>query len=97
MSKIGTDEVKRLAALAKISLNDEEVAKMSVELGQIVDFVEQLKAIDTDSLAPTNQVTGLEDVWRPDEVNPAPQTQDQLLQNVPQKQDGFIKVNRVME
>ncbi len=96
MFKISTDEVRRIAALAHIGLNDEEVARMAVELGQIVEFVEQLKAVDTEGVEPTDQVTGLIDVMRPDEVKPSKVTQDELLANAPEQRDGFIKVRRVL-
>ena len=95
MSKIGTDEVKRIAALAKIGLTDEEAAAMSVELGQIVEFVETLQSVKTDGVELTNQVTGLVDVWRADEVKSS-MGRDELLANAPEKQDGYIKVRRVL-
>lgn len=97
MSKIGTDEVKRLAALAKISLSPEEAASMSIELGQIVEFVEQLRSVDTTGVEPTDQVTGLVDVWRPDEIKPSSLSRDELLKNAPMQQDGYVKVRRVLE
>lgn len=96
MSKIGTDEVKRIAALAKIGLSDEEAARMSVELGQIVEFVEQLKAVETTGVEPTDQVTGLVDVWRPDLAKPSAILQAELLKNAPMTKDGYIKVRRVL-
>ena len=96
MSKVGIEEVKRIAALAHIGLTDEEAAKMSVELGQIVEFVEQLQAVDTKDVPETNQVTGLVDVMRPDEVKPSVLSRDELLANAPEKQDGYIKVRRVL-
>ena len=95
MSKIGTDEVKRVAALAKIGLTDDEAASISVELGQIVEFVEQLQAVKTDGVELTNQVTGLVDVWRTDEVKPS-MDRTELLKNAPDQLDGYIKVKRVL-
>ncbi len=95
MSKIGTEEVKRIAELAHIAITDEEAAKMSVELEQILGFVEQLQKVDTKNVEPTDQVTGLVDVTRPDEVQPS-MPRDQLLANAPDQQDGYIKVRRVL-
>lgn len=96
MSKIGIDEVKRIAALARIGVTDEEAAKLSAELGQIVEFVEQLQKVDTNDLPETNQVTGLVDVWREDAVKPSPISPAELLKNAPMTQDGYIKVHRVL-
>ena len=97
MSKIGTSEVKRLAALARIQLNDEQVAQLAVELGQIVEFVEQLQQADVKDVEPTNQVTGLVDVRRADEVRPLKYDRAQWQRNQPQTEGGYIKVKRVME
>lgn len=96
MSKIGENEVKHIAELAKIGLSPEEVSQMSLELGQIVDFVEQLQKVDTKGVEPTNQVTGLVDVWRADEVRQGGPGTDQLLANAPQRQGNYIKVRRVL-
>ncbi len=96
MSKIGTDEVRRIAALAHIGLSYEEAAQMSLELNQIVEFVEQLQDVDTTNVVPTDQVTGLVDVMRPDEVKPSRLSREQLLSNTPDQQNGYIKVRRVL-
>ncbi len=95
MSKIGTTEVERIAKLARIGLSPEETAKMSVELGNILEFVEQLLAVDISDTEPTDQVTGLVDVWREDVVVPSP-PREQLLANAPEQKDGYIVVKRVL-
>ncbi len=96
MSKIGIEEVKRLGELAKIGLTDDEAAKLAVELDQIVGFVEQLQSVDVKDLEPTNQVTGLVDVLRPDQVKPSEVSRTELLKNAPLTQEGYIKVRRVL-
>lgn len=95
MSKIGTEEVERLARLARIGLTKEETSQISVELGRIVDYVEQLGAIDTSGIDETSQVTGLHDVTRQDTVLPVGISKEELLKNAPMQQDGYIKVRRV--
>jgi aspartyl-tRNA(Asn)/glutamyl-tRNA(Gln) amidotransferase subunit C len=95
MSKIGTTEVRRIAKLARIGLTDEEVAKMSVEIGNILEFVEQLQKVDVSNTPPTDQVTGLVDVWREDEVRPS-LSREELLANAPKQKDGYIVVKRVL-
>jgi aspartyl-tRNA(Asn)/glutamyl-tRNA(Gln) amidotransferase subunit C len=95
MSKIGTDEVERIAKLARIGLTPEETARMSVELGQILQFVGMLQQVDVEGVEPTDQVTGLVDVWREDEVRPS-MDREKLLANAPMRQDGYFKVRRVL-
>jgi aspartyl-tRNA(Asn)/glutamyl-tRNA(Gln) amidotransferase subunit C len=95
MAKITPDEVRRIAALANIGLSDTEVKQMAGELDRIVGFVEQLQSVDTEGVLPTDQVTGLVDVFRPDEVH-SDLSRTELLANAPEQQDGFFKVKRVL-
>jgi aspartyl-tRNA(Asn)/glutamyl-tRNA(Gln) amidotransferase subunit C len=95
MSKIGTSEVERIARLARIGLSSVEASQMSIELGQILEFVEQLSKVDVTDTVPTDQVTGLEDVWREDVVRPS-MPRDELLAAAPEQKDGYIVVPRVL-
>jgi aspartyl-tRNA(Asn)/glutamyl-tRNA(Gln) amidotransferase subunit C len=95
MSKLGPDEVKRIARLARIGLREEEIAPMAAELEAIVGFVEQLQNVDVENVAPTDQVTGLVDVMRPDVVKPS-LPRDKFLANAPAQENGYIKVKRVL-
>lgn len=95
MSKITPDEVRRVAALANIGLTDDEIQSLSGELAQIVEFVEQLNEVDTDGVGPTDQVTGLVDVWRTDTVEPG-LSHDDLKMNAPDWESGQFKVKRVL-
>lgn len=95
MSKIDITEVERIAKLARLGLSAEESAQMAVELSQIVGFVEQLSTVDVEGVAPTDQVTGLVDVWREDVVTPS-MPREELLANVPEQKDGYIVVKRVL-
>jgi aspartyl-tRNA(Asn)/glutamyl-tRNA(Gln) amidotransferase subunit C len=95
MSKIGVTQVQRVAKLARIGLSSVEAARMSVELGQIVEFVEQLQKVDIEGTPPTDQVTGLVDVWREDVVHPS-MDRELLLSNAPGQKDGYFVVKRVL-
>ena len=95
MSKLKVNEIKRVADLARISLSDVETAQMAVELSAIVGFVEQLASVDVEGVAPTDQVTGLVDVWREDVVTPS-MPREELLANAPAQKGGYIVVKRVL-
>jgi aspartyl-tRNA(Asn)/glutamyl-tRNA(Gln) amidotransferase subunit C len=95
MSKITPDEVRRIAALANIGLTDDQVGHFATELDQIVGFVEQLSSVNTSDTEPTDQVTGLVDVWRDDRVEPS-LSYDDLKLNAPDWEDGHFKVRRVL-
>lgn len=86
----------KLASLARISLSDDEVDEFSTELSAILQYVEQLSSVDVSGLQPTNQVTGLTNVMREDEVKDYGYEPADLLKNVPAVQDNQIKVKRMI-
>ena len=96
MTTITTDDVKYVAALAKIAITDDEAQTFTKELAAILDYVKQLDAVDTTGLRPTYQVTGLTNVTRVDEIIDYGVTQKDLLQNVPRTRDGYIEVPKVL-
>lgn len=96
MTTISLLDVKKLAALSALKISDEEAARLQSELENILQFVEQLNSIDTTGVEPTYQVTGLENVWRDDDVIDYGLDHDALLKNTPDTQDGQIKVKRVL-
>jgi len=93
---ISTQDVQYIAGLAKIAVSDEEAAKLQVELAAILNYVQQLDALDTSGVEPTYQVTGLTNVSRPDELIDYGVSQSALLQNAPRTQDNQIKVPKVL-
>lgn len=96
MSKLSRAEVLKLARLARLDLTDEEVEQFQEQLSEILQYVEQLQAVDISGLEPTNQVTGLTNVTREDEIRDYGYEPRDLLKNVPSKQDDMIKVKRMI-
>ncbi len=95
MSRVTPQEVERLARLSRIGLSLEEISHLAFELDTIVQFVEQLKAVDVNDVIPTDQVTGLTGVMRADEVVPG-LSHTEIFLNVPSHMQGYIKVKRVL-
>jgi aspartyl-tRNA(Asn)/glutamyl-tRNA(Gln) amidotransferase subunit C len=96
MSQLTKEEVLKLAKLARLRLSEDEVAKYTEELGEILNYVEQLSEVDTSNLKPTNQVTGLHSVYRKDEVVDYQAKPEELLSAAPESKDGYIKVKRMI-
>lgn len=96
MAKLEKKDVLKLAQLAKLHLNDEEIERYQKEIAVILDYVEQLQTIDLDDVIPTYQVTGLTNVMRPDEVRDYGVSPQELLKNAPATEAGHIKVKRVL-
>lgn len=96
MADLTRDDVLKLARLARLDLSDEEIEQFSKELTAILHYVEQLQAVDVTGLEPTNQVTGLTNVTRKDEVINYGYAPKELLKNVPEVLDDHIKVKRMI-
>jgi aspartyl-tRNA(Asn)/glutamyl-tRNA(Gln) amidotransferase subunit C len=96
MSKLTRDDVLKLAQLARLDLSDEEVEAFSHELSDILQYVEQLSAVDVKGLKPTNQVTGLTNVTRGDEIKDYGYAPADLLKNVPEVKNNQIKAKRMV-
>ncbi|TAH33966.1 Asp-tRNA(Asn)/Glu-tRNA(Gln) amidotransferase subunit GatC [Candidatus Saccharibacteria bacterium] len=96
MATLTRDDVLKLARLARISLSDAEVEEFSGELSAILQYVEQLSSVDVEGLKPTNQVTGLTNVMRKDEVIDYGYAPADLLKNVPAVENNQLKVKRMI-
>jgi len=92
---IALAEVKHVAALAKLSFTDEELAKIAKELDAIVGYVEQLKELNVDDVPPTAHVLDLHNVFRDDKVEPW-LTNEEALQNAPTQKIGYFSVPKVI-
>jgi aspartyl-tRNA(Asn)/glutamyl-tRNA(Gln) amidotransferase subunit C len=96
MTHVSTDDVQSLAHLSNLQLSLEEIQHLEEDITNILRYVEQLDELATDNVEPTYQVTGLENVWREDEVLPENITREQLLALAPAEQDHQIKVPKVL-
>jgi len=96
MADLSRDDILKLASLARISLSDDEVEEFSSELSAILKYVEQLSDVEVSGLQPTNQVTGLTNVMREDEVIDYGYQPADLLKNVPRVKDNQLQVKRMI-
>jgi aspartyl-tRNA(Asn)/glutamyl-tRNA(Gln) amidotransferase subunit C len=97
MTKLTRDDVLKLAQLARLQLTDEEVEEFTHDFADILTYVEQLQAVDTEGLLPTNQVSGNVNVMREDEVRSYGYEPKDLLDNVPAVESDHIKVKRMVK
>lgn len=95
MTTISTSDIQHLASLSSLALADDEVDRLRQDLENIIGYIEQLGELDTAGVEPTYQVTGLENVWREDEVQPGISA-EKLLELAPEKQNNQVKVPQVL-
>lgn len=83
MPSLTPDQVRHIAKLARLRLNDEELARYADQLTTIFGYVEMLGEVDTSKTEATAQVTGLVNSLRPDELRPSSVNTDALLATSP--------------
>ncbi|MBI4036856.1 Asp-tRNA(Asn)/Glu-tRNA(Gln) amidotransferase subunit GatC [Candidatus Daviesbacteria bacterium] len=94
--KLTKDQVKKVAKLANLPLNDQEITLLEDQLSETLKFVEQLDQVSTEKVEATQQVTGLSNIMRPDETKPS-LSQREALQNAHINENGFFKVKAIFE
>lgn len=88
--------VKKVASLARIRMDDEELARMLPQLSKIIGFVEQLSEINTDNVKPLASVVDIALELRTDAVNDGGYV-DKILVNAPESTQGYFVVPKVVE
>jgi aspartyl-tRNA(Asn)/glutamyl-tRNA(Gln) amidotransferase subunit C len=89
--RISVDEVAKVARLARLALTDEELARATVQLGDIVDHFADIDELDLDGVEPMTQPFPLANVLRDDVVTES-LDRDEVLAAAPEVEDGRFKV-----
>jgi aspartyl-tRNA(Asn)/glutamyl-tRNA(Gln) amidotransferase subunit C len=89
------EEVKKIAFLARIELSEAEVEKFQKDLSRVLEYVEELKAVNVEGLEEVSQVTGLVNVQRED-VPVVSDIHDAIFSEAPEMKDGYFKVKAIL-
>ncbi|MFA6458073.1 MAG: Asp-tRNA(Asn)/Glu-tRNA(Gln) amidotransferase subunit GatC [Patescibacteria group bacterium] len=92
--QITKDLVVKIAKLARIRLTDSETEKFTTQLGAIVGFIEKLNSVDTAGVAETNQVNGMENVLREDEIENFPKMNELIACSQHPLENNQIKIKK---
>jgi aspartyl-tRNA(Asn)/glutamyl-tRNA(Gln) amidotransferase subunit C len=88
--------VRHIARLARIAVRDDELPALAGELNSILDWVEQLREVDTNGVEPMTSAVAMSMKMREDVVT-APNLQKEVTMNAPGAEDGFYVVPKVVE
>lgn len=90
--------VSHIAKLANIPVKEKESKNLATEFTKVLEVVDQLSSIDTSSIAPVGQVTGLENGMRNDEVQKERMfSQEEALRNARRTHNGYFMVDQVLD
>ena len=96
MNKITQDDVKKVAELARIELNEKEIENHACHLEKILEYINQLEKINTDDVLPTTRAIEVVNVLRKDK-RISYIDNDELVNLAPSREDNFFKVPKIIK
>ncbi len=93
---IDRDTAARVAKLARIRVEEDDLPALAQEFNNILGFIEQLNEVDVEGVEPMTSVTPMRLKRRKDEVTDGGY-QDKVLSNAPDAREGFFAVPKVVE
>ena len=95
MTKITKGEVKKVAHLARLELNEDEINNHAEQLEKILEYIKQLEEINTDGIPCTTRAIEVINVFRKDEKTDYDCTEE-LLELGPSREDNYFKVPKII-
>lgn len=92
---ISKDEVKHIAALARVGLTEQEVEKFSKDLSSILDWMDELKRADISGVGSIDHITGMENIAREDKARDF-DNKEGIIGLFPEEKNGYDKVKSVL-
>jgi aspartyl-tRNA(Asn)/glutamyl-tRNA(Gln) amidotransferase subunit C len=93
---IQQEEVRHIAKLARLQLDEQELALYTNQLGRIIDFFDELKQLDTAGVPLTAHPVPVSNAFREDRARPSLPTEETFA-NAPQREDDYFRVPKILE
>ena len=88
--------VRKLAHLARLEFNEEKEQEVLQDLNKILNWVDQLRELDTENVEPLTHMSEEVNVMREDEAKNTV-THEQAMLNAPKKDSDYFRVPKVLE
>ena len=95
MNKITKEEVKKVAHLARLELNESEISNHAEQLEKILEYIKQLETIATDDVPCTTRAIEVTNILRKDEKKNS-DCNEELLELGPSREDKYFKVPKII-
>ncbi len=89
-------DVRYVAQLARLNLSEEEIASFQKQLGKVLEFVDQLSAVDVSTVEPMAHASAVFDIVREDAIGPSFDVAV-VMANAPRKANDLVMVPKVVE
>ena len=94
--KIDKNTINKIARLSRIKLDDKESEDYIKDLNSILDWVEQLNEVNTENVEPLSNISS-SILPKREDVSKDVNSSDEILQNSPDKLEGYFAVPKVVE
>ena len=95
MTKISPEDVQKVAKLARLEIDEEDLKKYSNQLERILNYVAQLEKIDTEEVLPTTRAVEVINKTRKDIVEKS-KVREELLDLAPVREGDFYRVPKIL-
>ena len=95
MTKITKEEVRKVAELARLELNENEINNHAEQLEKILEYIKQLEEIDTNEVPCTTRAIEVINVFRKDKKLNF-DCNEELLDLAPSREDEYFKVPKIL-
>ena len=95
MTKITSNDVRKVAQLARLELSEDQIELYTSQLEKILGYVAQLEQVDTQDVAPTTRAVEVINVLREDLVK-STTIRNELLDQAPEREGDFYRVPKIM-
>ena len=95
MTKISSNDVRKVAQLARLELAEDQIELYTSQLEKILGYVGQLEQIDTKDVPATTRAVEVINVVRDDSVETT-MIRDELLDQAPEREDNFYRVPKIL-
>ena len=95
MKRISSDEVKKVAQLARLELNESEINQHAEQLEKILEYIKQLEKINTENVPCTTRAIEVVNVLRKDEKKNY-ENSEEILDLAPSRENNFFKVPKII-
>ena len=92
---IDSQLVRKVANLARLELTADEETQFTTQLGNILDYIEQLNQLDVTNVVPTTRAIDVSNITREDILQPYPE-REAILNSAPQQEGDFFRVPKIL-
>ncbi len=89
------EQVKKVAYLARLALTEAEEVQFTAQLGDILNYVQQLDELEAADVPPTTRAIDVSNVTRADVKEPTLE-RETMLEGAPERDEAFFKVPKIM-